>query len=59
MKQLSRWYNIDVEYKGNSTAAHFRGMISRNVDLARVITMLEMTGELHFKIEDKKVTVMP
>jgi ferric-dicitrate binding protein FerR (iron transport regulator) len=58
MKQIVRWYNVDVEYRGNVNH-HFGGDISRNVPVSRVFEMLELTGGVKFKIEGKKVLVMP
>lgn len=57
MRQLARWYDIDVEYKEN-IARHFGGTISRNVNILKVLEMLELTGEIKFKVEDRKVIVM-
>ena len=56
MRQLSRWYNIEVTYEG-SFSAHFGGSISRNVNVSKVFEMLEMTGSLKFDVKGKKVTV--
>ncbi len=58
MRQLARWYDVDVEYQG-TVSQHFWGGISRNVNASKVFEMLETTGGAHFKIEGKKVTVMP
>jgi ferric-dicitrate binding protein FerR (iron transport regulator) len=58
MRQISRWYDVDVEYKGNITG-HVGGSISRNVNASQVLKMLETTGAMKFKIEGRKVTVMP
>ena len=58
MRQISRWYDIDVEYQG-SVSQHFGGTISRNVNISDVLKMLEMTGGVNFKIDGKKVIVMP
>jgi ferric-dicitrate binding protein FerR (iron transport regulator) len=58
MRQLTRWYDVDIEYKG-TVAKHFIGSISRNVNLSQVLTMLQQTGEVKFIIEGKKVIVMP
>lgn len=58
MKQISRWYDVDVEYRGN-ISGHFGGTISKNVHASKVLEMLEFTGGVHFKIEGKKVIVMP
>ena len=58
MRQLTRWYDVDVEYKGN-VSSHFGGTVSRDVNLSQVLNMLHLTGEVKFQIEDKKVVVMP
>lgn len=58
MKQIQRWYDVDVEYKGNVTE-HFGGTISRSVNASEIFKMLEMTGGVHFLVEGRKVIVMP
>ena len=58
MRQLARWYDIDVKYEGN-ISRHFSGIIPRNVNLLKVLNMLELTGEVNFKVEGKKVMVIP
>src|SRR6202042_2468829 len=47
MRQLARWYDVDVEYEGR-TDKHFRGTISRSEHVSAVFKMLELTGEVHF-----------
>ncbi|MCX6206068.1 MAG: FecR family protein [Bacteroidetes bacterium] len=56
MRQISRWYNIDVSYKGNISTETFSGIVSRNSDLSGVLKVLEESG-VKFKIEDKKILV--
>lgn len=56
MRQLSRWYAIDVTYQG-SINKHFDATISRTATLPDVLHMLELTGEVKFIVEDKKVVV--
>ena len=58
MRQLARWYDVDVEYEGK-TDKHFRGMISRSSNVSEVFKMLELTGEVHFSTEGKKIIVKP
>lgn len=58
MRQLARWYDVEIEYKG-ATSKHFGGTISRNVNLSQVLKMLELTGEVKFMIEGKKIIAMP
>jgi len=56
MNQLSRWYNLDVEYK-DQIASHFTGIISRDVNASEVFRMLEQTGSIHLNIEGTKIVV--
>jgi ferric-dicitrate binding protein FerR (iron transport regulator) len=58
MKQISRWYNVEVEYKGTVTG-HIGGTISRTENVSQVLKMLQMTGGVTFTIDEKKVIVMP
>ena len=58
MRQLARWYDVDVEYEGK-TDKHFRGMISRSSNVSEVFRMLELTGAVHFSTEGKRIIVKP
>jgi transmembrane sensor len=56
MRQLARWYNVEVVYQDNITN-HFTGMISRSVNASEVFSMLKQTGTLNISIEGRKVTI--
>lgn len=58
MRQLSRWYNIDVKYQGKVTNEGFHALISRQRNISVVLHGLEKTKGVHFKIEGKEVTVI-
>ncbi len=58
MRQINRWYDVEIEYQG-TVSKHFLGTISRNVKLSSVLAMLQQTGEVKFRIEGRKVVVMP
>lgn len=58
MRQISRWYDVEVQFKG-IIPKHFGGTISRSVNLSKVLNMLELTGEVRFRVEDHKVLVIP
>lgn len=58
MRQISRWYNVDIEYKGRVNQ-RFWGSISKDVNVSRVLEILEATGGVKFKVEGNKITVMP
>jgi len=57
MRQIARWYDVEVEYKGEITR-HFGGVISRNENVTKVLNLLELTGEVNFKVTGKKIIVM-
>jgi hypothetical protein len=59
MKQIARWYDVDVSYEGGDIKQHFIATIPRNSTAADVFKALELTGGVHFIIEGKKVIVMP
>lgn len=58
MKQLERWYDVEVEVRGNINA-HFGGTISRDVNMSKVFEMLKLTGEVNYKIDGRKIIVTP
>jgi ferric-dicitrate binding protein FerR (iron transport regulator) len=58
MRQISRWYDVEVEYKGN-ISLHFAGTMSRNVNISQVLDMLEKAGGLKTAVTGRKITVMP
>lgn len=59
MRMIARWYDVEVEFRGNIPNAHFRGGISSNVPVSEVLNMMEQTGEIHFEISGRKIIVTP
>ncbi|MBN9384047.1 MAG: FecR domain-containing protein [Chitinophagaceae bacterium] len=59
MRQLSRWYDVEVVYKGGKVKEYFNTTIPRNIHLSKVLELLELTGLIHFQMEDKKIVVTP
>lgn len=57
MKQVARWYDVEVIYEDRPTE-HFVSTIPRDVPASQVFKILETTGRVHFRIEGKKVVVM-
>ncbi|MCO5238980.1 MAG: FecR domain-containing protein [Chitinophagaceae bacterium] len=58
MRQVSRWYDVDIEYQGKVTS-HFGGTISRQVNISEVLNILEATGRVKCKVEGKKIIITP
>lgn len=58
MRQLSRWYNIDVAYEGKIPAKVCNGKVYRNLNLSQVLEVLQY-AKVHFRIEGRKIIVYP
>lgn len=58
LRQISRWYNVDIEYRGDVNL-DFTGQLPRSATVSKVFEKLEMTGEVHFRIEGRKIIVSP
>ncbi|MNL28968.1 fec operon regulator FecR [compost metagenome] len=50
MRQLERWYDIEVDYEGPVPKRKFFGEISRKENLTDVLTALEESN-IHFRLE--------
>lgn len=52
MKRLSRWYNIEVIYRGNVDHVRFAGSYARSKNLKNLLKNMEQTGKVTFRIEN-------
>ncbi|SMC58315.1 FecR family protein [Pedobacter nyackensis] len=59
MRKIARWYNVEVIYQGKITDNNFVGTVPRFGNISEALTILELTNTVHFKIEGRRVTVMP
>lgn len=57
MRQISRWYNVDVQYEGEMQQLKFTCTVSRKDKLSKLLQLLEMTGTVHFKMENNTIIV--
>ncbi|MFD2553109.1 FecR family protein [Sphingobacterium tabacisoli] len=59
MDKVARWYDIEVVYKikpdPNMT---FEGKISRDKNIEEIFEIMELTKEIHFEVQGRRVTVM-
>jgi transmembrane sensor len=58
MREIARWYNVEIEYAGKVPAEKFEGEIPRNSNITEVFKILELSN-VHCKIEGKKIKVLP
>ncbi|GAA4785229.1 DUF4974 domain-containing protein [Olivibacter ginsenosidimutans] len=59
MDKIARWYNIEVSYIGDVKQKKFGGTYNRTKDFLDLLKGLEFSGNVHFKVEGRRVTVMP
>lgn len=57
MKQLSRWYDVDIKMK-EKIPDLFTGSIPRNITFSKMFEILQMTGSIHYKIKNKQTVIV-
>jgi ferric-dicitrate binding protein FerR (iron transport regulator) len=57
MRQISRWYDVDIDYSLPVLQPHFTGSIRREVNVLQVLHMLELAGGVNFTIVGNKIIV--
>ena len=57
MREISRWYDIDVVYKGKINPETFSGIVSRKSNLSQVLKIME-EGGVRFEIEGRTIIVL-
>lgn len=58
MRKIARWYNIEVIYEASAPInLKLGGFSSRSRNISTVLKMMVKTGEVHFRIEGRKVFV--
>lgn len=60
MRQLSRWYDVEVKYEGDiPSTPDFSGKMDRSLTLAQTLKALSNL-QVHFRIEeDKRIVILP
>lgn len=59
MKELERWYDIEVVYEKGIPDLHFGGEMSRNLQLSEVLRGLQ-DANVHFRLEQgRRLVIMP
>lgn len=58
MKQAARWYDVNIEYLGDAPDQLYNGKISKYKDISELLTNLNLTGTIHFKVDGRRVIVM-
>lgn len=56
MRQVARWYDLNIIYTGNIPTDRFTGKLPRSVSLSRLLKWFEWS-DIHFKIEGNNLIV--
>jgi len=59
MQRVSRWYDVECQFEGKQGELSFLGVVERSKNISSLLKVLESTGNVHFKIEGRKIIVMP
>lgn len=58
MRQVGRWYDVDIQFEKGSPEGHITGEVPRNTMLSTALQVLRISG-VHFTTEGKTIHVMP
>lgn len=59
LKKIARWYDVDISYDGHLNSYKVVGAVSRTSSITEVLQILEQTDKFKFKLEGRRVIVMP
>jgi transmembrane sensor len=57
MRQIARWYDVEVVTSDKISSREFEGKISRDAQLADVLRILELS-DIKFSVEGKKIIIL-
>ncbi len=57
MRQIARWYNLDIECRGNAKRT-ITGQLPRAVPAATLFKALQLSGNIHYKMEGRHVEII-
>jgi transmembrane sensor len=57
MRQIARWYDVEVEYRNISSDTQLGGIVSRKEDLGQLLNYFEIAGNVRFTVEGRKIIV--
>lgn len=56
MRQIARWYDVEVEYRGKAGADLFAGEIKRDEDIANVLRIIQLNN-VDVRVTGRKIIV--
>jgi transmembrane sensor len=59
MRQLARWYDVDVVYNGKAPEMEFEGKIDRSLSLNDLLKYFNDKNQIRLRLEGRKLIVLP
>ncbi len=57
MRQMARWYDVEIKTEGDLSAIRFSGGISRKDNIEKLLEILESEGRVKFSVQGRNITV--
>ncbi|WP_316804627.1 FecR family protein [Pedobacter nototheniae] len=57
MREIKRWYDVDVTYDGAKPKISITAMISRRNKIDKILDLIKKSGGVDFEINNKQITV--
>jgi ferric-dicitrate binding protein FerR (iron transport regulator) len=57
MREVERWYDVELVYDGTIPTDEFTGFISNDVNISAVLKILEQSGGVKFTVKGKKIKI--
>jgi ferric-dicitrate binding protein FerR (iron transport regulator) len=58
MRQMERWYDIEVKFEGRIPADRFTGKVPRSANLSQVLRILKLS-DVNIRMDGKTLTISP
>ena len=58
MRQICRWYDVEVSYEGPVSQKRFTGIVGRNDSIAEVLDFMQTAG-IKYKVNNRKIVITP
>ncbi|MBO9732512.1 MAG: FecR domain-containing protein [Chitinophaga sp.] len=59
MREIARWYDVEVKYEGDLSSVQLSGIIARSAPIPQLLKALALTKIVRFKMQGKVITVLP
>jgi transmembrane sensor len=58
MRQLSRWYDVEIKYEGQIPEREFSGQMNKNIDASQLMHILSIE-KIHYRLENRTIVIIP